>query len=122
MYRPNGLGQNQGRRLLDQIAGGTHLQGAFDVGVVAVGGEDQDSGTGSRREDLPGGPEAVHQRHGDIHHDHVRLQLRGEGHRFATIVGFAHDGDGGIVPQQGTKALPHNQVVIDEQDGDGWHG
>ena len=48
-------------------------------------------------ENLPGGKQTVHVRHGAIHHHHVGLEFVRQANRFHTIGGFTRDLDVGLV-------------------------
>ena len=60
--------------------------------------------------------QAVQQRHGDVHDDDVRLQLRGETHSFAAIRRFADHFHLGDAVKQKFQPGPYDPVIVRDQD------
>ncbi len=119
---PDCLGKKIGGDLLEEVARGTTFDRLFDVGVVVVGGEDDDLGIGAMAQDLPGGLESVENRHGHIDHDHVGSQRSGEFHRIVAVAGLGDDLEVFLHSQQGFQPIPDDEVVVGKKDGDGAHG
>ena len=118
---PDRVGEFAGRGVLEQEAARSPPQRLVDVVVQVEGGQHQDLRGGPEGGDLPGGLQAVHHRHADIHQDHVRTQLRGARDRFLPVHGLADDLDVGLAVQQGGEAGPDHALVIGDHDSHG-HG
>ena len=72
---PDGVSQIGQGALLQQVsrrAGRGHL---LDIGVIAVGREDEHPGGGNGFENLPRGLDPIEDRHGDVHDDDRRTKL-----------------------------------------------
>ena len=111
-----------GRRgLLEQITRRARPGQLMHILVVAVGRQHEHFGGGDRFDDLPGGFQAVEQRHGDVHHDDVRPQFVGQLHGLAAGFGFAHHHNIRLDFQQCAQTLTDDGVIIDEQDGNFFH-
>ncbi len=67
-------------------------------------------------QNLPRSFQAVHFRHGAVHHHHLRLKLLGQPNRFCAIAGFARHYDVRFVFQNAPEPAPHQAMVIHQQD------
>ena len=77
---------------------------------------------GCRAADLLRCLKAVHDRHGDVHEDHVRVDGKREVHRLRSIPGVAHDLEPFIRRQDRLEGLPEQAVVVRDQHADPlWH-
>ena len=66
---------------------------------------------------------AVHDRHGDVHEDHVRVDGKRELHRLRTIPGVAHDLEPIVRRKDRLEGLPKQTMVVRDQHADPfWHG
>ena len=54
--------------------------------------------------------------HGDVHDDDVGLALAGQPDGLAAGGGLGHDLHAGLFLQQGAQALPHDLVIVGQQD------
>src|SRR5690606_36732960 len=75
MNLADGVAERAAGGLLENKTGCPGFDGIFDVGVVAVGGEDEHAALRSRRQQLPTRFQSVEKGHGDIHDDDVWPQL-----------------------------------------------
>ena len=57
-------------------------------------------------------------RHGRIHDDHMRLQLRHQTNGFIAVAAFADHRDARIVFEQTPESAPHEGVIVNQQDSD----
>lgn len=55
-------------------------------------------------------------RHGYVHNYGIRVQLLAQPQRFLTVLGFAADFPVVLGFQDSTHTLPHNFVIVDNQD------
>jgi len=60
--------------------------------LIVVAAHDRYTGRGAVRDDHPGGGEAVHPFHPDIHQNDVRMRARIYGYRFGAILALVHLG------------------------------
>ena len=60
--------------------------------------------------------QAVHFRHGTIHHHHLRMQFLRQADGFGAIARFTCDHDIGLVFQNAAEPAAHQAVVIHQQD------
>jgi len=65
---------------------------------------------------LPGGLDAVHHRHLQVHQDDVRPALCGQGEGFFAVPGHPHDLDLIVRAQDGLQAIADDGLVITDQD------
>ena len=65
---------------------------------------------------LARGRESIHIGHGEIHHDHVRIDAFGEGERLPASAAFANDRDVLRGRQHGFESSANNLVVIHQYD------
>lgn len=90
---------------------------AFDIGVVAVGGKDEDARHGVGGENLAGGFEAVEDGHGDVHENHIGPEGAGHLDGFAAGACAADQGKMTVGFEQGGEALAHDDVIFGQQNG-----
>ncbi len=114
----NGVDDELGGGLLDQKSARAGGSGFVDIGVVAVGGEHDDSGGGRGQDDLAGGFQAVEQRHGDVHEDDVGPHLGEHGHGFTTGFGFADDVHVRFEIEHAMETFADDRVIFGEEDRD----
>jgi hypothetical protein len=69
----------------------------------------------------PGGLDPIQFRHRDIHHHDIGLQLVGELHRLAAVRRLADDLHIGLRAQYHFEALPHDGVIVNQQDANSFH-
>src|SRR6185437_11641200 len=68
--------------------------------------------------DLPGGLQAVHHRHADVHEDDVGAQLGDPGDGLLPVDGLADHLDIGLRVEQDGKARPHHALVVGHDHAD----
>ncbi len=78
--------------------------------------QDQDPGVRIRLRYLLCRFKTIELRHGYIHDYGIRLQLLAQPQRFPTVLGFAADFPVVLRFQDSTDTLPHDFVIIDNQD------
>src|ERR1700693_3929294 len=81
-----------------------HMHGEQDYGDLRMGFGD-----------LMGRVEAVHDGHGDVHNDHVRLKLLCFFHSLLPVAGFRANYPAGLKLQQITNSHAHDFVVVRDQ-------
>src|SRR5690606_1013800 len=106
--------------VLEQEPAGTGLQALEDVGVGVVGGQDEDADVPQAvgRGELPGGLDAVHPRHPDVHEHHVRSGEAGLPHRLAAVGRLTDHDDVALEVEEEAEAGTHELLVVDEQNPD----
>ena len=65
--------------------------------------------------DLPGRLDSIQVRHADIHHDHVRFQLVGQGHGLPAIVGLSDHEELGMLLDDQAQTAAHQAVVVGQK-------
>ncbi|MGA3295573.1 MAG: hypothetical protein ABSE45_16510 [Candidatus Acidiferrales bacterium] len=77
----------------------------------------EDDDLNRRREppDFPRRLDSVHERHGQIENDNVRLQTQRLLHGFLAVRGLAADLDRRLCFQVAPDALAHNVVIVNQQ-------
>ena len=97
---------------LEQEAAGPGAQGVDDVLVEPERGEDEDA----LARQPPGGLDAVHDRHTDVHQHDVGRVLRRSLDRLLAGAGLGDDLDvpGGL--EHGLEAGPHHRLVVGDHD------
>jgi arginase len=68
------------------------------------------------------GGDSVDERHVQVDHDGVRVELVGELDRIQAVLGGRDDGQLGLVLDQGAQRLEEGAVVVGEEDADGRRG
>ena len=81
------------RSLLDEIAADSEGNRLLDVGIIVVGGKQDDLGGWGVFENLPGGLKSVEERHRDVHHDDVGVQGGNLCYRLVAVFCLADDLD-----------------------------
>src|SRR5580698_9233710 len=66
-------------------------------------------------QDLNGGLNSVQTRQTDIHHHQIRTRLLAELHRLGAAARLADHAEFGATLQNGTEAVPHHFVIVDQQ-------
>jgi hypothetical protein len=69
---------------------------------------------------LPRALNAVHDRHADVHQDHVGAQQAGSLDGLAPVGGFPHHVQPGLRLEDEPQAAPHERLVVGEQDRGHW--
>src|ERR1039457_4822493 len=64
---------------------------------------------------LPGGINAVHDRHGQVHYYHIRVQFAGKANRLATVASFTYHCCRIKFVDQRPQSFAEDRMVIDEQ-------
>ena len=92
-------GKNVGRSLFEQKPSRTQRCDLLDVGVVAVRGENEHLGVGKVYANLPGGFQAIEQRHRDVHYNYRRPKFPGQLDGLSASLSFANHFNVGFVFQ-----------------------
>src|SRR5436190_8438908 len=109
-----------GRGMLQQVAVGAGGEGVHDPAAIAVGREHEHTGAGVVGGDAPGGLEAVHARHRQIHQHDVGLVLGYRRQRRLAVRSRGNDLHAVSGGEQLLEARAHDDVVVDDEDPD--HG
>jgi len=64
---------------------------------------------------------AVHERHGDVHHDDIRRSFPGQHNRLTAIFSLADNFDVSFRRQQGAQPLPNHGVIVHQQNCNFFH-
>lgn len=115
---PHGAGDLGRGDVLEQVAAGAGREGVDDVGVEVEGRQDQYRGRVGESAQFPGGGDAVHDRHLEVHQDDVRVQFPGLVDGLAAVAGLAHHDDGRVGAQHHAQPGADHGVVVHEQDRD----
>ena len=107
--------------MFEQKSHGAGLGRVFDIRVIAVRGENEHFGGGNGFEHLPGGFQAVEQRHGDVHQHHGGTKFFDQGDRLAAVLRFADHFKVVFEFQHLAKTFAHNRVVFRQQNSDSFH-
>jgi hypothetical protein len=114
----DGLNELLGVGVLEEVPPGPRLHRLKDVGILAVHGEDDDTGPGPLLEDGLGGLHPVQARHLDVHEDHVGLGLEGVPQRLPAVLGLPHHTEVPLRLQEAFQALAEEGVVVCQQNAD----
>src|ERR1017187_231616 len=108
------------RCVFEQEAAGTGAQRREHVLVQVERGQHQDAGAGGFRcgGDLPGGLDAVHAGHPDVHQDHVRFFSGGEFYRLGAGARLADRGEVGRAVYEQARAAPQQHLIVCDQSPD----
>ena len=106
--------------VLEQETAGAGLQTLEHVRVGVVRGQDENAYPRQvvRAGDRPGGLDAVHLRHPDVHEHDVRAGGAGLRHGFGAGGGFPDHRDVVLQVEQQPEAGPHQLLVVDEKHPD----
>ncbi len=66
-----------GRHILQQVAGSSCFEDSEYILIIVIGAQHKNSPFGVNGFDLLGRFDPVQLRHGDIHYDHIRMQISG---------------------------------------------
>jgi hypothetical protein len=102
--------------MLQEVTQGAGLDHALDEAPVGVHGQGNDSDLPVLFENLAGGVDAVEVRHGDVHDHHIGAEFPGQPHCAAAVAGFPDHLKAAFPLQQGRQPLPHDLVVIGQED------
>ncbi len=108
--------------ILQQVGAGAGLKRLEHVALVGVHAQENDGGLRQLGGDLPRGFDAVQDRHGDVHHDDVRLmQFSASATASRPSEASAMTVKSGLAFEQQTQALAHDGVVVGEHNADRLH-
>jgi hypothetical protein len=82
--------------------------------ILMVGGQHNNLGARADLLDAPGGLNAVHTGHHQVHQNHVRGVLAGQRHGRFPRIRLSHHRYIRLRIQKGTHPLPHQLVIIDQ--------
>jgi hypothetical protein len=105
------------RRVLQQVAAGAGHHRLHHVAVLGRDGQDDHACERGLLEDPARGLDARDARHVQVHHDHVRRQLRGQLHAVLAVRRLAHHVQL-LGLQQVAEAAPEELVVVDQDYAD----
>jgi len=88
---------------------------------LAKHGEGDDAGRRGRLHDLADGFDAIHAGHDDVHQDHIGLHCARQAHRLSAVPGFGHHAETARSLAELAQALPHQCMVIGDQNPNRWH-
>ncbi len=112
MHFPNRFGQDVGRGLLDEVSLDADGRDLIDIGVIAVGRQDDDLRRGILLENAPGCLHAIELRHRQIQHRDLRAQLERHGHGFLTIHRLTHNIEAAFCHQKRPQSFTNDGVVV----------
>ena len=101
--------------LLGEIPDCAGVEHPPDGRGVGQGRQCDDPGAGGLGDDLAGGVDAVEVGQADVHHHHVRTQLRRQPDRGPAVLRLGHDGEVVLALEQGTQALADDPVVVGQE-------
>ena len=107
--------------LFEQKSHRARPDGVGDIGVVTVRGEHEHFGGGQFLANLPGGLQAVEQRHGDIHQHYVRAKVFGHRNGLPAVLCFADHFEVGLQFEHLAQSLPHNRMIFGQHYSDTFH-
>ena len=105
-------------RIFEEIADGASFHGANHGRVFQHAGERDDLDIREFSADMADGCYAIHHRHEQIHEDDVRMEGVGEFQRFGAILRLAHDFEFRVEAKEHLQPLPHDAVVVGEENTD----
>ena len=95
------------------MAPGVH--GVAPQGLVAVHRQDHDREVRELGVDPPGRLDPVEDRHRDVHHDDVGLELAGQAHGLAAVAGLGDHRHAGVLERPADR-LAQELVIVGEED------
>jgi len=104
--RPDAVEQVGRRDVLEQEPAGSGTQRRVDVLVEVERGEHQDPCREPGGDDLPGGLQAVHDRHPHVHQHDIGMQRPGHRHGLRAVAGLADHLDVGLGLQRHAEPEP----------------
>src|ERR1022692_674575 len=112
-----------GGDVFEQEAAGSGAQRVVDVLVQVEGGQDEDArpiepGAPGGAAELPGGLDAIHARHADVHEDDVRAQFAADGHRLGPVAGCAEDREVWLRGQEPGESGANYLMIVGDDDPD----
>ena len=120
-HHPDGGEQVGGQRVLEQEAAGPGPQRREDVLVQVEGGQDERTDVAARG-DPPGGLDAVHDRHPDVHQDDVGTGPPGRLHRLRAVARLADHGEAGRGRDDPAETHPDQCLVVGDHHPQGHAG
>jgi hypothetical protein len=117
-YALQGLADLVGAGVLGEVAERAGAEGVDDRAVVGVGGKDHHLDLGMGGPQAAGGLHPVYPGHPQVHQDHVRPELGGEGQRLLAVRGGADHLDVGQQAEQHGQAFADDALVIGGQHAD----
>ncbi len=107
------LDEPVGRRRLEQEPGRAGVERVVDQPVDVVRGQHQHPARQVLGDDRPGGGDAVHHRHPDVHQHDVGSELAGEPHGLAALGGGADHGAAARLDDE-LETGAHQVLVVDD--------
>jgi hypothetical protein len=101
-----------GRAFLEDEPAGADLDRFRQVVLIVVHRKKDDARLRPRLADLPGGFEAAHPSHSDIHQHDIGPGLRGQGYSVGGVGRLADDFDIRLGRQKRAHSLPEQGVVV----------
>ena len=118
VHRPDGGDELKGRRALEQVRLGAGPKRLVDVLVAVVDGQGDEPAPRELRADGLHGLDPGQHRKPQVDESDVRTKLPEELHRLLPIPGFTDDGHVTLGGHHGRHALPHEGMVVRDQDPD----
>ena len=107
-----------GLRVLEDVAGGTGLEGGGDLVLLDEARHRDDLRLGALGLDSADRGDAVHVRHQEVHEDDIRREPAGQGDALAAVGRLADDLDVVLEIEEDPKTHPDDGMVVDDQDPD----
>ena len=118
VHRPDGRHELKGQRALEQVSLGPGPKRLVDVLVAVVDGQGDEPAPREFRTDGLHGLDPVQHRKAQVDEGDVGTKLPEELHRLLSIPGFADDGHVALCGHYGRHPLPHQGMVVRDQDPD----
>ncbi len=113
---PNGVHEVFGRAVLEHVGGGARLEHVVHEALLAVHRQRDDLAARRLGENPGGCLDAAHARHRHVHDHHIGPKRLDPLQSPFAVARLPHDREPGLALEQRTKALPHQGMVVDEED------
>src|SRR5688500_4422575 len=101
--------------ILEQVPARAGLERRRDERLLSVHAQDEHTGLRQPANNLARCLDAAQQRHGYVEDDDVGLQCEGKTYRFASVRRLAHNFPAFLRFENLAQALPHNRVIVAEE-------
>ena len=119
IHGADGLQERVERRVLEQVAHRTSAQPTYNVAVAGVHRQENAPRSRVFRADSGQRCDAIHQRHLDVGQQDVGSMSAIQFYGLMPIARLADDRQSHLALEQPAQPLPHDRVVIRQQDADG---
>src|SRR3569833_65249 len=121
LHDPHGIYDLTTRRIFQEIAAHSGLEGMKDVLGPRMHRQDHDLYIGVCRDDLPGGFDSVELRHRDDEYSDPRGEAPDFRNGLPTIRRRTNHLDIRLGIQQRRQTITHDRVIVSQKDGRSWH-